>query len=52
MIDFIKILIKSTRIIPTNTSKIEPIKVGFSTNDRLGFTGPAYAVGEMVIILL
>ena len=37
LIDFIKILIKSTRnilIIPTNTSKIEPIKAGFSTNDR------------------
>ena len=37
LIDFIEILIKSTRnilIIPTNTSKIEPIKAGFSTNDR------------------
>ena len=37
LIDFIEISIKSTRnilIIPTNTSKIEPIKAGFSTNDR------------------
>ena len=37
LIDFIRISIKSTRnilIIPTNTSKIEPIKAGFSTNDR------------------
>ena len=44
LIDFIEILIKSTRnilIIPTNTSKIEPIKAGFSTNDRLGFTVPS-----------
>ena len=30
--------------------KIEPIKARFSTNDRLGFTVPTYAVGEMVII--
>ena len=39
LIDFIEISIKSTRnilTIPTNTSKIEPIKAGFSTNDRLG----------------
>ena len=50
VVDFIKILIKSTRIIPTNTSKIEPIKAGFSTNDRLGFMGPTYVVGGMVII--
>ena len=37
LIDFIEISIKSTRlilIIPTNTSKIEPIKAGFSTNDK------------------
>ena len=37
LIDFIKISIKSTRnilTIPTNTLKIEPIKAGFSTNDR------------------
>ena len=37
LIDFIEISIKSTRMIPTNTSIIEPIKAGFSTNDRLGF---------------
>ena len=36
LIDFIEISIKSTRMIPTNTSIIEPIKAGFSTNDRLG----------------
>ena len=34
LIDFIEISIKSTRIILTNTSKIEPIKAGFSTNDK------------------
>ena len=56
LVDFIKILIKSTRnilTIPTNTSKIEPIKAGFSTNDRfqntaismLGIYG-SYAVGN------
>ena len=56
LIDFIKISIKSTRnilIIPTNTSKIEPIKAGFSTNDRfqntainrLGIYG-SYTVGN------
>ena len=45
LIDFIEILIKSTRIIPTNTSIIEPIKARFSTNDRLGFVGPTYVVG-------
>ena len=48
--DFIEISTKSTRIIPTNTSKIEPIKAGFSTNDRLGFMVPTCVVGEMVII--
>ena len=38
--DFIEISIKSTRIIPTiHIKKIEPIKAGFSTNDRLGFCG-------------
>ena len=37
-IDFIEISIKSTRMIPTNTSIIEPIKAGFSTNDRFVFT--------------
>ena len=44
LIDFIEISIKSTRnilIIPTNTSKIEPIKARFSTNDRLGFMVPS-----------
>ena len=54
LIDFIEISIKSTRIIPTNTSKIEPI---FSTNDRyqntandrLGIYG-SYAVGKWVVI--
>ena len=54
LIDFIEISIKSTRLIPTNTSKIEPIKAGFSTNDRyqnttnnkLGIYG-SYTVGEM-----
>ena len=54
MIDFIEILIKSTRIIPTiHIKKIEPIKAGFSTNDRyqntangrLGICG-SYAVGK------
>ena len=41
LIDFIEISIKSTRklTIPTNTSIIEPIKAGFSTNDRLGLRG-------------
>ena len=55
MNDFIKISIKSTRlilIIPTNTSKIEPIKAGFSTNDRLGVLWyPAYAVGELGVVV-
>ena len=54
LIDFIEISIKSTRLIPTNTSKIEPIKARFSTNDRyqntasngLGIYG-SYTVGEM-----
>ena len=54
LIDFIEISIKSTRLIPTNTSKIEPIKAGFSTNDKyqntannkLGIYG-SYTVGEM-----
>ena len=48
LIDSIEILIKSTRnilTIPTNTSKIEPIKAGSSTNDRLCFMGPTYVVG-------
>ena len=31
--------------------KIEPIKAGFSTNDRLGFTGPTYVVGRGYNIL-
>ena len=41
MNDFIEISIKSTRNIkiPTNTSIIEPIKAGFSTNDRLVLRG-------------
>ena len=47
LIDFIEILIKSTRLIPTNTSKIEPIKAGFSTNDRLGFTVPSLCCREL-----
>ena len=56
LIDFIEISIKSTRniaIIPTNTSKIEPIKAGFSTNDRFQNTAVnrssiygSYTVGE------
>ena len=56
LIDFIEISIKSTRnvlTIPTNTSKIEPIKAGFSTIDRfqntvinrLGICG-SYTVGN------
>ena len=60
LIDFIEILIKSTRnilTIPTNTSKKEPIKAGFSTNDRyqntainmLGIYG-SYAVGIGVVV--
>ena len=42
LIDFIEISIKTPGIliIPTNTSIIEPIKAGFSTNDRLGLRGP------------
>ena len=50
LIDFIEISIKSTRnilTIPTNTSKIEPIKAGFSTNDRLGFTVPSLYCREL-----
>ena len=57
LIDFIEISIKSTRnilTIPTNTSKIETIKAGFSTNDRFqntainrsGICG-AYTVGNL-----
>ena len=59
LIDFIEISIKSTKIIPTNTSKIEPIKAGFSTNDRyqnttndrLSIYG-SYAVGKWVCNIL
>ena len=50
LINFIEILIKSTRMIPTNTSIIEPIKAGFSTNDRLVFYGSNLCCGDMVII--
>ena len=57
--DFIEISTKSTRIIPTNTSKIEPIKAGFSTNDRYQNTTndrlgiySSYAVGKWVCNIL
>ena len=59
LIDFIEISIKSTKIIPTNTSKIEPIKAGFSTNDRYQNTTNdrlstygSYAVGKWVCNIL
>ena len=49
LIDYIEI---STKIHQNNTNythqKIEPIKAGFSTNDRLGFTGPAYSVDRLL----
>ena len=60
MIDFIEISIKSTRLITNYThQKIEPIKAGFSTNDRfqntannkLGIYG-SYAVGKWVCSIL
>ena len=53
MNDFIEISIKSTRNIkiPTNTSIIEPIKAGFSTNDRLVLRGyQTYTVRELNVV--
>ena len=49
LIDFIEILIKSTRnilIIPTNTSKIEPIKADSPPMIGWVLRYPAYAVGN------
>ena len=54
LIDFIEISIKIQQkklIIPTNTSIIEPIKAGFSTNDRLVFAGyQTYAVRGLNVV--